>query len=167
MAFEPTAGPNGSFSESGPCPCGSGGQYSACCRPLLTGQSTAASALALMRSRYTAYCLGKTDYILATWAPATRPAAIGPDQAKVRWLGLEIHGCREGTADDSRGEVEFSAAYRVDGACFTLRENSRFIRSDGRWFYLDGTCGTTREKPARNKPCPCGSGKKYKHCCNH
>lgn len=20
-------------------------------------------------------------------------------------------------------------------------------------------------KPSRNKPCPCGSGKKYKHCC--
>jgi preprotein translocase subunit SecA len=22
-----------------------------------------------------------------------------------------------------------------------------------------------RKKPARNEPCPCGSGKKYKHCC--
>ncbi len=21
-------------------------------------------------------------------------------------------------------------------------------------------------KPKRNAPCPCGSGKKYKHCCN-
>ncbi len=24
---------------------------------------------------------------------------------------------------------------------------------------------TTKKKPARNDPCPCGSGKKYKHCC--
>ncbi|WP_353662313.1 preprotein translocase subunit SecA [Hydrogenimonas sp. SS33] len=24
---------------------------------------------------------------------------------------------------------------------------------------------TTGKKPARNEPCPCGSGKKYKHCC--
>ncbi len=24
---------------------------------------------------------------------------------------------------------------------------------------------TSRKKPARNDPCPCGSGKKYKHCC--
>ena len=23
----------------------------------------------------------------------------------------------------------------------------------------------TRDKPGRNDPCPCGSGKKYKHCC--
>ena len=22
-------------------------------------------------------------------------------------------------------------------------------------------------KPKRNDPCPCGSGKKYKHCCAH
>jgi len=24
---------------------------------------------------------------------------------------------------------------------------------------------TSKKKPARNDPCPCGSGKKYKHCC--
>ena len=23
----------------------------------------------------------------------------------------------------------------------------------------------TRKKTSRNAPCPCGSGKKYKHCC--
>ena len=23
----------------------------------------------------------------------------------------------------------------------------------------------TRKKPSRNAPCPCGSGKKHKHCC--
>ena len=23
----------------------------------------------------------------------------------------------------------------------------------------------TRKNPSRNAPCPCGSGKKYKHCC--
>jgi preprotein translocase subunit SecA len=23
----------------------------------------------------------------------------------------------------------------------------------------------SEEKPKRNDPCPCGSGKKYKHCC--
>ncbi len=29
----------------------------------------------------------------------------------------------------------------------------------------DGVVGTTKKKPARNDPCPCGSGKKYKQCC--
>jgi len=33
---------------------------------------------------------------------------------------------------------------------------------------LEGTKGTVRSGPkvGRNDPCPCGSGKKYKHCCN-
>ncbi|MBN1648071.1 MAG: SEC-C domain-containing protein [Spirochaetales bacterium] len=26
---------------------------------------------------------------------------------------------------------------------------------------------TTDKTPGRNDPCPCGSGKKYKHCCNN
>ncbi|MBR0400159.1 MAG: SEC-C domain-containing protein [Mogibacterium sp.] len=34
----------------------------------------------------------------------------------------------------------------------------------------DGTLKNTgkradKKKPGRNDPCPCGSGKKYKHCC--
>jgi len=24
-----------------------------------------------------------------------------------------------------------------------------------------------RERLSRNAPCPCGSGRKYKHCCHH
>ncbi|MCL2474688.1 MAG: SEC-C metal-binding domain-containing protein, partial [Chloroflexi bacterium] len=33
---------------------------------------------------------------------------------------------------------------------------------------LDGNKGAVRSGPkvGRNDPCPCGSGKKYKHCCN-
>lgn len=35
--------------------------------------------------------------------------------------------------------------------------------------YRQGTPGTTIKYPSplpqRNRPCPCGSGKKYKHCC--
>jgi preprotein translocase subunit SecA len=49
-------------------------------------------------------------------------------------------------------------------------ERSRFARNDeGRWMYLDGDdvkpAPVKRgEKVGRNQPCPCGSGKKYKHC---
>lgn len=30
---------------------------------------------------------------------------------------------------------------------------------------MDGTLYRASKKPGRNEPCPCGSGKKYKHCC--
>ena len=166
MPIDPITPAGGNPVEPVACPCGSGNTYRACCRPLLTGEIDAASPLALMRSRYTAYCLGETDYILSTWAPATRPATIGAVDERVRWLGLEIHGCSAEMADGIHEEVEFSATYRIGDNCFVLRENSRFLRSDGRWLYLDGTGGTTRSKVARNSPCPCGSGKKFKHCCN-
>ena len=35
-------------------------------------------------------------------------------------------------------EVEFVARYRVDGRAVRLHERSRFVREDGRWFYVDG-----------------------------
>jgi uncharacterized protein YchJ len=37
-------------------------------------------------------------------------------------------------------------------------------RDEIRKNYLE-TVTAKREKPGRNDPCPCGSGKKYKKCC--
>ena len=31
--------------------------------------------------------------------------------------------------------------------------------------HFQGASGAQRPKVGRNDPCPCGSGKKYKHCC--
>ena len=42
--------------ESGaPCPCGSGARYDQCCQPYLADRAQPPTAVALMRSRYTAY----------------------------------------------------------------------------------------------------------------
>ena len=91
-----------------------------------------------MRSRYSAYALGLADYLLATWHPRTRPAQLDfSDAAGARWLGLTVRGHRQ--ADDDHATVEFVARYRVGGApAVRLHEISRFLREDGRWFYLDG-----------------------------
>ena len=53
------------------CPCGTGQPEDACCGPILAG-APASTALALMRSRYTAYVRGAVPYLLATHDPATR-----------------------------------------------------------------------------------------------
>ena len=34
--------------------------------------------------------------------------------------------------------VEFVARYKIAGRAYKLHETSRFVREDGRWFYLDG-----------------------------
>ncbi len=90
-----------------------------------------------MRSRYVAYVLGLTDYLLATWHPSTRPARLElEEEPRPKWLGLDVKRC-ETTGPDSV-LVEFVARYRVGGRGQRLRETSRFVREAGRWYYVDG-----------------------------
>ena len=88
-----------------------------------------------MRSRYTAYVLGHADYLLATWHQRTRPATLELDPA-AKWLGLEVKQ-RLQTGDD-QAEVSFVARFRLAGRAVRLTEHSRFMRENGRWFYVDG-----------------------------
>lgn len=119
-----------------PCPCGSGRAGDACCGPLLAGTATATTAEALMRSRYSAYVRGARDYLLASWHPSTRPPTLELDE-NVRWLGLSVKRHEEGAPDAA--VVEFVARYRIGGgSAVRLHEASRFVREDGRWYYLDG-----------------------------
>ena len=104
-----------------PCPCGSGTAYAACCGPLHDG-APAATAEALMRSRYTAYALGRTDHVFRTWHPRTRPDDLAPDPG-VTWTGLEVLATEAGGPDDDRGVVEFRAHFRTAaGAAGAARE---------------------------------------------
>lgn len=93
-----------------------------------------------MRSRYSAYVLGRTDYLRATWDPATCPAdlAVDPDAPDAaRWLGLQIK--RFETQDERHALVEFVARYKSGGRGHRLHEVSRFVRGDDeRWRYRDG-----------------------------
>ena len=90
-----------------------------------------------MRSRYSAYVLGLEIYLLATWHAGTRPASLDLDaETSPRWLGLEVK-CHQNTGPDS-AIVEFVARYRTSGRAHRLHEVSRFVREDGRWYYVDG-----------------------------
>jgi SEC-C motif-containing protein len=95
----------------------------------------APDAAALMRSRYSAYVLRLDDYLLATWHSSQRPAELTLE-AGAKWLGLQIKQHRM-TGSDS-AEVEFVARFRVGGKAVRQHERSRFVREDGRWFYVDG-----------------------------
>jgi len=121
--------------KSEPCLCGSGKPAPACCSLFHDG-TAAPTAEALMRSRYVAYALGLAPYLLATWHPSTRPAELNLDEDPSRWLGLTIK--RHEQRDDDHAIVEFIARYKVGGRAYRLYETSRFVREDGRWFYIDG-----------------------------
>jgi len=123
-----------------PCPCGSNKKYTACCGHYLDGNEIPSSAEALMRSRYTAYTMLREDYVLATWHVSTRPVQLGlGDDAASKWLGLEVK--RHQQQDDTHAIVEFVARYKLGGRAHRLHEVSRFVREDGRWFYVDGEVG--------------------------
>lgn len=135
------------------CPCG-GGPYAACCGPRHDGSAPAPTAEALMRSRYSAYALGKGDYLAATQRAPFDATRLN---AGLVWVGLQVH---EATVD----RVAFTARYLAGNTLGVLKERSSFEQRDGRWIYTDGEPSLTEEKVERNQPCPCGSGRKFKSC---
>ncbi len=122
------------------CACGSGMAYAACCGLYLGGNKTAPNAEALMRSRYSAYTQNDEAYLLATWHPSTRPKSLPLDASdKTRWLGLDVKRHQVDADNPDRAVVEFVARFKVGGGrAERLHEISRFVREDGRWFYVDG-----------------------------
>jgi len=119
------------------CPCGSSAAYDACCGPLHRGEREAATALELMRSRYSAHTLGDADHLFRSWHPRTRPADLTLDAA-VTWTALEVVAVSRGASGDDVGTVEFRAHYRTRSGQGELHETSRFERRAGRWVYVDG-----------------------------
>lgn len=156
----------------GLCPCASGLEFEDCCEPFIAG-APAPTALALMRSRYTAYSLGNKDYLIETLAPECRDEDDEADVARtsdMKWTGLEIRGFGEGGQDDETGTVEFVAKYKIGDKAGIHHERSNFRREGGRWFCLGGEINPKApqrrvDKVGRNDPCPCGSGRKFKKCC--
>ncbi|MFT3733820.1 MAG: YchJ family metal-binding protein [Rhodocyclaceae bacterium] len=116
------------------CPCGNA-SYAACCGRYHAGEA-APNAEALMRSRYSAYVLRLSPYLLDTWHPDTRPASLDLDDDPCQWIGLQV--LSHALQDDSHATVAFVARYRINGRAHRLSELSRFVKQDGRWFYVDG-----------------------------
>ena len=128
-----------------PCPCGSGAEFDQCCGPYITEKAVPKTAEALMRSRYSAYALGKLDYLIATHpmpseAPAQRRRELKQSCRDSRWRGLKVLSTEAGTADDLEGVVRFEAVFSAGGQRFVHRETSLFQRRngdpEGDWLYI-------------------------------
>jgi len=120
------------------CPCGLPRPYADCCGRYHAGplHLQAPDAEALMRSRYSGFVQGLADYLLATWHASTRPALLEADPPGLRWLGLDVR--RHEVQDADHATVEFVARSKLGGRAQRLQETSRFVREQGRWFYVDG-----------------------------
>lgn len=157
------------------CPCGSGLAYSACCEPVIKGKKKAATAEALMRSRYSAYAKAEVKHLGASLRAEDRKTfdakSAGEWAESAVWNALEVVSTERGGENDNDGIVEFKARYTVNEQEQVHHERARFVRENGQWVFADGRVigrdPYRREEPkiGRNDPCSCGSGKKFKKCC--
>ena len=113
------------------CPCGLPASYEDCCGRFHRGAAAPTPEL-LMRSRYSAFAVGETAYLLATWHASTRPRRL--DLGTTRWLRLEVLSASGGLLD-AEGSVHFRA-HSSDGI---VEERSRFVRDAARWAYVGPT----------------------------
>lgn len=155
--------------------------YSDCCEPLHQGNKRADTSEDLMRSRYSAFVMVLTDYIVKTTVPAQQALldtqAIEAWAEQTRWAGLEVikHSPK---VDKRHAQVEFKAYYYEDELgsprLSAHHELSTFVKiKDSKassnkqatgesWYFLDPTVTMTL---TQKQPCVCGSGEKFKRCC--
>jgi SEC-C motif-containing protein len=118
------------------CYCGSQESFESCCYLYISGAEKAPTALALMKSRYSAYATHQVDYLLATTHVSERKYYSREEilnwATANKWQKLEIISATENT-------VEFKA-YFIDGNNVNQvhYEFSTFKKENGSWFYVDG-----------------------------
>jgi SEC-C motif-containing protein len=127
------------ISPNTPCPCGSKAKYKKCCQVYHKG-AFAKTALLLMKSRYSAYVLGDSAYLVKT------THINNPDYSRdiKRWresieafskatefLALEI-------LEFVDGEEEAFVTFKAKLSSGTMVEKSRFLKENGRWLYESG-----------------------------
>ncbi|GIL94073.1 hypothetical protein Vretimale_404 [Volvox reticuliferus] len=148
-----------------PCPCGSGSPYEACCAPYHQGQASPSSAEALLRSRYSAYVAKEPSFIADTTHPdspeytGSRASYISTVKQTMRRLDpmqLTIISSEPGeSAEESfitfrlKRRIKDPEAKGSAAEMDELTECSRFIRTKGRWMYLDSKFIEDEEQQAQ------------------
>jgi len=185
--------------KNNPCFCGSSNLFYQCCAPFITHQNIKQTfpqtPEQLMRSRFSAYVVGNSQYIYDTYAQCSQVSQsveeINDWGKACKWIALAIHSKNETNIAKNKAVeqfVEFSAFYITEGVLYELRECSRFILeaysvidadedSDNlQWRYIDGDITKHDEISIikRKDLCPCNhyptawsqkKGKKFKQCC--
>ncbi len=127
---------------SRPCPCTSKKPYDRCCGPFHAGTALPETAEQLMRSRFSAYALGKVDYLISTRSEAKRADENREELVNycksVSCVGLKIVNKEQGGKTDDAGIVTFQASLQANGRRSLHIETSSFAREQGKWVYVDG-----------------------------
>ncbi|SFV90046.1 UPF0225 protein YchJ [hydrothermal vent metagenome] len=127
------------YSPNAPCPCGSSLKYKKCCQKYHKG-AVAPTAALLMRSRYSAYAVGDAAYIMKT----THPQNSDYTEEKIQWKEEIMQFChhtqflRLNITKIAEGDTEAYISFKAHLSSGILKEKSRFLKENGRWYYVDG-----------------------------
>ena len=127
------------LSANAPCPCHSGKKYKQCCQPYHKG-ILPSNAMLLMRSRYSAYALQMSEYIMKTTHTAN------PDFSSniPEWKESILSFCRSNHFSGLKilefidGEKEAFVTFEAKLGDYTMKEKSRFLKKEGKWLYESG-----------------------------
>lgn len=122
------------------CLCGSSDTFPACCEPVLEDPAVAETPEALMRARYSAFCLKDIDFIFETTDSQTRGNfdmnANKEWAEKSTFLKLEVLRSEE---QGNKGLVEFKAHFKMGDEPEQIHhEIAKFRQQGGQWYFRDG-----------------------------
>jgi len=121
------------------CPCHSKKKYKKCCAKYHKG-AIAKNTLELMRSRYSAYALGYSLYIIKTTHPNNPDYTTNINE----WSHSIDIFTKQSSFDELEivewidGEIESYVTFKATISDALMIEKSRFIKENGRWLYIDG-----------------------------
>ncbi len=132
------------FSVNTTCPCGSLKKYKKCCKPFHDETNLPTTALELMKSRFCAFAVQKCEYIIST----THPENLDFNTDLKNW-SIDIMNFSKNTnfvelkildfiEAENESFVTFKAILIQDNLDASFTEKSRFLKVDGKWFYVDG-----------------------------
>lgn len=126
------------------CPCHSKKTYDQCCQCFHQGEFPP-TALALMRSRYSAYALGLAVYIIKT-THKDNPQYLLDTKLWIQsilqfskntsFVGLDILEFIDG---ETEAYVTFVAHLKQGTKDTSFQEKSRFLKEGQQWKYVSGT----------------------------
>lgn len=122
------------FSVNYPCPCGSKIKYKKCCGIYHKG-AIASNALLLMKSRFSAFAIGKIEYIIKTSTFQDDFDDLKAFSDSCDFKALEILKFQDGL---NEAFVTFKATIFCDDEDNSFCEKSRFIKKDNKWYYESG-----------------------------
>jgi len=121
------------------CPCGSRLKYKKCCLIYHKG-ALAKTAELLMRSRYSAYAVGDSAYIIKTTHPNHSDYSTDVKQWKesINEFSQQTQFLSLSVMEFIEGEVVSFVRFKAELSSGVMIEKSRFLKVEGQWLYESG-----------------------------